>query len=323
MRLALARFRRGPRLRGLLACALACCLASAVAAQRSTLGLPAHGMLGAPRILADRLELADRVALGVVDAVDVGRIHVRDAAALVGEVGDRVAIKRAPSHPPPVEEGERVVLLLRGARSPYVLVDEPDEVVVLADAEAWRRWTRAVRELVEARGRPERLLALYVSWLDAEAQDLREEAVRALTATLALRPSMDREFLRERVRVATDPERSPAVRSASAFVATLTREGARMLLAHLPGPPGVARAEVLSAGLEAGLRLRLDATQDVLLRSLAHSEPEIRRTAARYARHFATTPEVHSALARLAGSEPDGEARALATRALRRAGDDR
>ena len=157
---------------------LPCAPAGAQSAQAGLLAFLAQ------RPLLARLDLADAVAIASVERVELGRVHLRDAEVLIGSVPGSFELKRAPSSPPPLAPGERALLLLRGARSPYLLVDAPAELRKLPDAAAEGRWRGAVLALSEKRGDPA-LLELYLAWLDPAAPDLARAAVLGLDDPMA------------------------------------------------------------------------------------------------------------------------------------------
>jgi hypothetical protein len=71
-----------------------------------------------PRPLHVQLAGVDAVAIATVAAVGLGRIQLVEARAVLGNPPATFELKRAPSAPPPLAEGDRVLLLLRGARTP-------------------------------------------------------------------------------------------------------------------------------------------------------------------------------------------------------------
>src|SRR5262245_58516334 len=102
-----------------------------------------HPMPARARALHERLAAADVVAVATIGPIHEGRVEVRDATVLRGNAPASFEIKRSPAAPPPFVTGVPAVLLLRGARPPYVLVDEPREVILPSDAAAAKRWTDA------------------------------------------------------------------------------------------------------------------------------------------------------------------------------------
>ena len=117
--------------------------------------VPAHGQPRPLRPIHTRIGLADATALVTIEAVDSGRLHVRDAQSLIGSVAAQFEIKRSPSRPPPLEAGDHALVSLRGARSPYLLLDEPREVIELAGFDHWPRWREAIANLREIGELPE------------------------------------------------------------------------------------------------------------------------------------------------------------------------
>src|SRR5262249_44712485 len=154
-----------------------------------------------------RMAEADAIAIGTVEAIGDGRIRVRDATALRGAPGETFEIKRAPSKPPPLAVGQQAVFLLRGARPPYVLVGDPKEVVSLRDAESARAWRDALAKLLAASDDPEKLLAVYVTWLDGADETRRASAAAALVDTRSKLPGLAEDAAIERARVALDGAR--------------------------------------------------------------------------------------------------------------------
>jgi hypothetical protein len=141
---------------------------TAPAERTSAQPLGPHCRLDLPskRPLHARVALADGAAIATIEAVGLGRIRVRDAIPVLGDVTPAFELKRAPWHPPALEPGDRA-LLLRGARSPYVLVDDGEETRVLADAESEALRRQAVRDIHRSLGSG--LLDPYRTRLDGAA----------------------------------------------------------------------------------------------------------------------------------------------------------
>jgi hypothetical protein len=198
------------------------------AADASLLGLLAR------RSLHARVALADAVAVASVERVDPGRVRLREARALVGAVPDAFELKRAPSSPPPLAAGERALLLLRGARSPYLLVDGPAELQRLPDPASEERWRRAVESLVAARADPPALLALTLSWLDPRQPDLAQAAVLGLGDPATPFQPLPAGALLRLARFARDASAPPELRRAAQFVAGRSLAGREELLARSP-----------------------------------------------------------------------------------------
>ena len=148
------------------------------------------------------------VAVATIGPIHEGRVEVRDAAVLRGDAPASFEIKRSPANPPPFVTGVPAVLLLRGARPPYVLVDEPRELILPTDAATAKRWTDALRSLFAAEGDPDRLLHTYLLWLDGDDETLREAAAAALADPRAPYLPLDAEDATARARAALDPRRA-------------------------------------------------------------------------------------------------------------------
>ena len=89
-----------------------------------------HAIPPLVRALHERTQIAEVVALVRVTGIAAGRIAVETRAGLRGAPPASFEVKYSPLSPPQLRAGDRALLLLRGARSPYVLVDEPREVLV-------------------------------------------------------------------------------------------------------------------------------------------------------------------------------------------------
>jgi len=323
------RRRRGlPRLavRGTLLGGLGLILVLAAGPAGAQLG--PHGLRPPPRTLEERLAAADAVAVGTVESVELGRIAVRDARAVRGAPGERFAVKRDPSRPPEVEPGDRVLWILRGAREPFLLVDEPRELLIFEDAAQARRLAAALRDLESAETRRE-LRALYVEWIEGGDERLREHGVRALTASSpagaadgAEGPLLDAELARERARAALDPGLPEAARLASARVALGDPAGLEALLAGVGHPDVHPQAVQLALGVGALLGSRTGATSEgvteAALAALSHPSPAVRAAGVRSAAALVAEPRVREALRRLAEEESDPEVRRQARAVLGR-----
>ncbi len=122
----------------------------------------------------ERVAEVEVAAVVRVEQIDEGRISVRREAVVAGAPPERFAVKRSPLDPPPLATGDRALLLLRGSRPPYVFADRPSEVIRLSDDAMAARWQQAVREVITLRGQPARLVPVYLDWLDAGPETLRE-----------------------------------------------------------------------------------------------------------------------------------------------------
>jgi hypothetical protein len=186
------------------------------------------------RPLHERVAAADAAAVATVRSVEMGRILLSDVDPLVGEVVDPFEVKRSPSRPLPLSVGDRTLLLLRGARSPYLSVDTPREAIRIASPEAEAIWSEAVVLLHREREHPAAWVDLYVSWLDSGHGSLRDLAVVSLSDLSAPYQPLPDGFFRERARAAWDPGRPAEARRAAARLAALHPSGT-VLLAELAG----------------------------------------------------------------------------------------
>jgi hypothetical protein len=272
-----------------------------------------HPLPPGPRPLHARLEQASVVAIGTVAAVDEGRIGIRDATALRGEPGSSFEVKRSPLAPPPLEPGTRAVLLLRGARSPYLLVDDPRELVVLGDDDAVVTWERALLALLDAADDPGALLGLYVDWLTSGPESLRTAAVQALPDPRAPFLPIDSEAARALVRVALDARATPAARRAATLVATRSPDGRKALVRAVP--ERAERPELVAIALQAGAAARTPGEAEAIGRALADPDPDVRR-AALGAALFAWSDDLAEQVAALAARDPVPMVRRDATQVL-------
>jgi hypothetical protein len=269
-----------------------------------------HPLPPGSRPLHLRLQAADAVAIGTVAEVTEGRIAVRDSVALRGELDPAFEIKRAPSRPPPLAAGLQAVLLLRGARPPYVLVDDPRELVVFRDEESVAVWRAALRAALDAGSDGDRLIELYLAWLDGSDEALRETGGAALVDPRAGLPAIGRERALARVAVALDPARAPQTRRISAQLAVRDPAAAQALLAAVPGDG--ADPQVVAWALRAGLAFPGAALEAAFLRALSDPDGEVRRAAVGVAGFGVRDAAVAAKLRELAGSDPDDGVRSLA-----------
>jgi hypothetical protein len=268
-----------------------------------------------PRPLHLRLAQSDAAALAAVEAVEPGRIRVAPRTALRGELQTRFELKRAPSAPPPLAAGDVALLLLRGARSPYLLEDRPDELWKLAPGQDERALAEAVAALDAAAGQPAAQAALYAAWLasrDVARARVAAQGFEGDAALLAVAPAQTRALLAEAALGADDEElRDAACRAAEHDAAAL-----RLVLAGLPGRAG--DAEVVTRALAAGLKREPESARAAALRVLAHSDAEIRAAALRLSGMLAADPQLRAALTKLASDDSDERIRLEARNALAR-----
>ncbi len=255
-----------------------------------------------------RLGEADAAAIGRVAQVEAGRIRIEDAEALLGEVAASFELKRSPSNPPGVAEGERALWLLRGARTPYLLVDGAAALERIADDAQAAAWAGAVRDLAGA-PEPAARGGVYASWLDSELPELARAGAVGLASEGASPDSS--EDLLELATASTDRE----TRRYAARGLVRSRAGADALLARLPdvASPDV---DVLSIALMSALPEEPERGRAALLRALAHATHEIRGAALAIAVGSLHDPPVRARVGEIAYADPDDELRAMARRAL-------
>jgi hypothetical protein len=286
---------------------------AALALARGADAQTAHGMVFGPRPLQMRVAEADVVAIGRIAAIEPGRIAVHDAVALRGAPGASFEIKRAPSKPPPLALGQQAVLLLRGARSPYVLVDDPKELIALRDDASARVFEEALGQLLDAGSDPDRLLAVYLAWLDVDDAALRGAAGAALVDVRSKLGAPSAAQALARARVALDASQPIELRRVSVRVATRDPAATGALLAGTPdalGDPGL-----VELVLSAGALQKSPPLDDALGRALASEDVEVRRAALR-ASENAWSNRVEGRVRELAESEPDPSLRQDAKQAL-------
>jgi hypothetical protein len=294
---------RGPGTASTLLLAL---LLAAASARAQLAG--GHGLLAPPRSLHERLASAGAVAVGVIDTVETGRVNVRDAVALRGDVPEAFQIKRSPSRPPQLSPGRAALLLLGGARPPYLLLDDPRELATFAPEER-AAWQDAVRRLLAAGDDPSAQLATYLDWVDGGPEGLRSLALIALADRGAGFQPLPARAARGRARAALDPSRPADERRSNAWIAVATPDGTAALLAGVPGEPAVADAAVVGIALEAGAGFHSPQGAAAFLRVLHSPDAAMRRAAIRLARIYASDPAVRSELERAAASEQDARLR--------------
>jgi hypothetical protein len=297
-----------PRRSAALAFALALVAAHAARAQ--------HPLPPSTRPLHVRIAAADVVAVGTIGAIHDGRIEVRDAAVLRGDAAPSFEIKRSPAVPPPFVTGVPAVLFLRGARSPYVLVDEPREVVLPPDAATAKRWEDALRALFASEGDPQKLLHTYLMWLDGEIDTLRDAAGAALSDSTAAYLPLGRDDALARAKVALEPHRAATVRRVSAGLAVSHADGAVALVEGIPGEDG--DPQVVALALRSTEAVAREARQAALLRSLASESADVRRAALMSAT-LLWNDAIAARVKVLAESDPDADVKIDAADAIARA----
>ena len=222
---------RGHRaLRRLLICV-------ALAAGFAAPGNAQHPGVPHDRSLAARLALADAIAIATVLREEPGRLDCGEVRVLEGSLPESFAVKRAPSAPPPLGVGDRAIFLLRGARPPYVLVDQPKETIRLADAAAEERWADAISGWLAVRDRPAAWPALYAGWIDDGPDTLRELAVNGLSDPAAPFQPIPEATAAAYGDLAWDAARPISARRAYALLASLTQPGSDRLVEGFRAAP--------------------------------------------------------------------------------------
>jgi hypothetical protein len=156
-----------------------------------------HPLPPAPRPFHDRVAEAEVAAVVLVEQVQEGRISVRRETLLAGTPPERFEVKRSPIRPPPLATGDRALLLLRGARPPYVFADQPSELIRLSDAAMAARWQETVREVIARRGDPAALVPIYLDCVDTGPETLREIGKSSLLDLAAKHTNLRAEIARE------------------------------------------------------------------------------------------------------------------------------
>ncbi len=276
--------------------------------------LGGHGLPSPPRPLHARLAEADVLALGTVERVATGRFSIAGAEAWRGSPGRRFEIKRAPSQAPDLVPGSRVLLVLGGARSPFVFVDEPREVTVLPDQADLDAWGTALARLASAQGDPEALGQTYLAWIDGPDAGLRDLGVRGLGDREGGRVQMPAGEPLRRADAALDPTLPSEVQLASAGIAAAEPEALARLLAST-GRPDL-DVDVARVALAAGVLTRHPDAAPAVATALGHPNREIRIASIPTATRLAEEPEVRAALEQLAAEETDPEVRGAIAGAL-------
>ena len=274
-----------------------------------------HGMTGGPRPLHQRLAEAEVVAVATVADVGDARVALRDARVLRGDAPPAFELKRAPSKGIPYAVGQTLLLPLRGARSPYVLVDDARELVVIRDEASAAAWRAAVPALLAAGDDPAQLLATYLDWLDRGEEGLREAAAAALLDPRAGLVPVPVERARERAGAARDPALRAPARRVSARLATSHSEGVRALLGHPALRDPDADPQVVETALRGAVQWGVPEFDDALLAGLAHGSPAVRRSTVKLVESTGSAAGL-ARLPALASDDPNEGVRREAERVL-------
>lgn len=302
---------RSRRLRGVwcriaaIACAVAAGLAGSADAQH--VALPEHR----PRPLHQRLAESEVLTFASVEAVELGRIRVADPRPLRGDPAPAFELKRAPSAPPPLAAGDRALLLLRGARSPYLLVDEADELWKAAPDDDEAALAQALGALDADRGSPRAVAARYAAWLGSPSAPLQRWAAQGFEGDAAVLAQAPPPALANLVELALGAP-DATLRDAAARAALQSEAGLARLLAGLPG--AAADPEVVGHALYAGLAQ--PEGRAAAERCLAATSPAVRGAVLRFGTLLGGDPSLRAALQRVASEDPDEALRLAARRAL-------
>jgi hypothetical protein len=273
------------------------------------------------RALHAQLMEADVVAIGSVEEVTPGRIRLANLSSVEGETIANIEVKRAPSRPPGLRPGERVVLLLRGARSPYLLVPTAEEVLRIGDEEGEARMISALRDLRAALSDETALVERYHTWLTGSEEDLRRLAETALTNPSPPIERLDTNTIRGLVDLAIDPATPLSLRRAAARVAGSDERGVAALLAALPfGDADDSDPMLLLDVLRLGALRASPETNGALLRSLRHENAATRQAALELGPIMTRDPTLRAEIERMAREDPSESIRTLAKALVRARG---
>jgi hypothetical protein len=265
-----------------------------------------------------RIAAADAAAVVAVESVSEGRLRARRERALLGELPETFEVKRSPLRPPPLAAGDRALLLLRGARSPYVLADSPGEIIRVADAAMEERWGRAFEEVRAARGDPGRLTTVYVGWIDAGPGSLRDLAAAGLEPLLAADGALRDRVARERAPHAADARAPAGARALSASLAAATPAGASALAEALVAGGDLGDGALVERALRGAAFARAPALAPLFEAACAHPDAALRSAAMR-ALPIVAAVLGEPALARakeIAAGDPDARVRRDAEKSL-------
>ncbi|MAE93795.1 MAG: hypothetical protein CL910_03970 [Deltaproteobacteria bacterium] len=297
---------------GLLPTGIALLVAAAALGQ----GHPLNVSRGRP--LQERLTQADVIAVVEVAGFPPGRIDVTTREALLGELPAHFAIKRSRSTPPPLAVGDRALVPLRGARPPYVLVDQPAETIRLTDATAETRWADAVRGTLREQENPDALADLMLGWVDQGPAALRDTAFASLLPLLRASPALLERVALDRAKAATAEEGTRDARAVSAMLARMSPAGLDRLIQGLAGGSPLEETG-LSVALRAGALANHAELPRLFARAVRAENAELRRAAVRNPSVIAVLGASGEAqLRQLAEEDPDEAVRRAANETLGR-----
>jgi len=302
-----------PRARALLSSALLAALLVVRAAGASPL---THGGLPLPPPLHERLAEASIVAIVEIERVSVDRLFVTPRYVQRGHPGEHFALKRSGTKPAEVVVGDRILVLARGARSPFSPVEPTDAVIRVRGDDETRTWRRALRALARADSNPQRLLDVFGAWLDDAYAPLREEAKRGVEKLAQDGVVLGRTFVEARVETARNPALPIGIRSDAAYVACLSPGGAAAMVEWLPGGIAGADPTLVETILTLPTTGRGPGAVRATLRILDHPDADVRRAALRSGAPVLRDPAVLARLADVARDDPDPRVRANAARLI-------
>jgi hypothetical protein len=134
------------------------------------------------RPLHERAAEADAIVFARVVRVEPGRLRMETELTLRGAPDRTFEIKRSPLRPPALAPGDRALLFLRGARSPFVLAGEAHEVLRLPPATDAAELATRFPALLSAGDDPVALRSAYESWAESQSPLLRALARDGLAA---------------------------------------------------------------------------------------------------------------------------------------------
>lgn len=262
-------------------------------------------MAARTRPLQDRLAQADLVLVAEVVGLSDGRIEVAAILPLAGAPPERFEIKRRRSSPPPLAIHDRALLLLRGARPPYVLVDEPAETIRLVDARGEEAWIGAVQEVLSHRDDPAALARRMLGWIDQGPASLRNAALISLESLLSTSATLREEVALDRAAAAARSDLPADARAISAQLASGSALGQDRLVTELAHAENL-EATSLRLGLQLGSLRGHEDLATLYERALASDDPELRLVAARDPAPALRLGEpAEQALARIAEEDSD------------------
>lgn len=230
----------------------------------------------------ERLAAADAVAFATVAAISADRYHLDQARVLIGDAPGSFQVKRSPSAPLPVEPEQRVLLFLRGARSPYLALDRAAELTRIEDPHEEDAWAASVRAL--ASDDPGERAELYAGWIEGGSAQRRAIGAAALRDPSARHTELDDSFYTNRARRIWDTSIPLEVRHAWAPIVVYSRPGSVVLVEGAsPCREGV-DADLFLAALSAARLHQLPQLPALAACGVHHSDPRVQSASKQAAR---------------------------------------